>query len=438
MTVPHPSKNDLPVRRLLSPLRRFMQIESASGGVLLVCTAAALIIANSPWAAAYHHLWQMPLVVGIGQFVLDQPLEFWINDGLMVIFFFVVGLEIKREIVDGELSDWRKASLPVIGAVGGMVAPALVYLTFRGLGAHPRGWGIPMATDIAFVVGIMALFGPRVPAGLKVFLLALAIADDIGAVLVIAFVYTDHVAANWLAVGLAGLALTAGMNRLGVRSLFLYVVVGIGVWLAFLAAHVHPTVAGVILGLMTPARPFVASSKMRNLLHLNLEQLADDDGHSGRQHAQLEAIAWTAREAVSPLARLEHALHPIVGFIIMPIFALANSGVVVDGSHLAHPVSFGVAAGMILGKPLGIVAFCWLVVKLGFARLPNGTAWKHIIAAGFLGGIGFTMAIFVANLAFPENAAPDLLAAAKVGVIVGTLLSAIIGASLLAWATKTK
>lgn len=435
--MPHQSHNNLPVRRLLSPLRRFLQIESASGGVLLVCAAIALIIANSPWAAAYHHLWQTPLVVGIGQFVLDQPLEFWINDGLMAIFFFVVGLEIKREIVDGELSDWRKASLPVIGAAGGMLAPALVYLTFHGLGAHPRGWGIPMATDIAFVVGIMALFGPRVPAGLKVFLLALAIADDIGAVLVIAFVYTDQVAVNWLAIGLAGLALTACMNRLGVRSLFLYVAVGMGIWLAFLAARVHPTVAGVILGLLTPAAPFIALPRMRDSLEQNLEQLADD-GQSGRQHALLEAIAWTAREAVSPLARLEHALHPIVGFIIMPIFALANAGVAIDIGWLTHPVSLGVAAGLIVGKPLGIVAFSWLAVRLGFARLPNGTAWTHIIAAGFLGGIGFTMAIFVANLAFPEVVNPDLLAASKVGVIAGTLLSAVIGAGLLAWSIKSK
>jgi Na+:H+ antiporter, NhaA family len=430
---------DLPVRRLLSPLRQFLQIESASGGVLLVCTAVAILLANSPWASAYHHFWQTPLVVGVGPFVLDHSLEFWINDGLMVVFFFVVGLEIKREIADGELSDWRKASLPVLGAIGGMVFPALVYFVFHRTGPTQRGWGIPMATDIAFVVGIMALFGPRVPAGLKVFLLALAIADDIGAVLVIAVAYTDQLSLNWLAIGLAGLAMTVGMNCVGVRSISCYFVVGAAVWLAFLMAHVHPTVAGVILGLLTPARPLIELPALRKALDQSTDRLhGDEPAESGKQFALLEAIAWTANEAVSPLARLEHALHPIVSFMIMPVFALANAGVAIDIGRLSHPVSLAVAAGLVVGKPLGVVLLCASAVKLGFARLPANTEWKHVIAAGFLGGIGFTMAIFIAGLAFTENAAPGLLAAAKVGVIAGSLLSALIGAGLLAWATKAR
>lgn len=440
-TVSNPSNNirpQLPVRRLFSPLRRFLQIESASGCILLVCAAIAIIIANSPWAAAYHRFWQTHLIVGIDQFVLNKPLEFWVNDGLMAIFFFVVGLEIKREIVNGELSEWRKASLPVLGAVGGMVAPALVYSSFQLFGAHPRGWGVPMATDIAFVVGIMALFGSRVPPGLKVFLLALAIADDIGAVLVIAVAYTDQLSLDWLWIGLATLALIAGMNRLGVRSVVWYVGVSIVVWLAFLAAHIHPTVAGVILGLMTPAQPLIRLSGLRDTLRDNLDRLPSHEAETGIQQALVEEIAWTASESVSPLARLEHVLHPIVGFIIMPIFALANAGVAIDLGRLTHPISLGIAAGLFIGKPLGIVAFAWLAIKLGLAKLPNGSDWKQVLAAGFLGGIGFTMAIFIASLAFAENHLPDLLAAAKVGVLLGTVASAIVGAALLAWATRGK
>jgi NhaA family Na+:H+ antiporter len=427
-----------PVERLLTPLRRFLHVESASSGVLLVCTVVALVIANSPWADVYRKFWQTHLFIGIGSFVLDRSLDFWINDGLMVVFFFVVGLEIKREIVGGELNEWRKASLPVLGAIGGMVVPALIYFVMHRSGPAQRGWAIPMATDIAFVVGILALLGSRVPAGLKVFLLALAIADDIGAVLVIALAYTDHLAMNWFFAGLAGLVVVYGMKRMGVRSTAWYFVVGIGVWLAFHLADVHPTVAGVILGLLAPSRPLInlptiRASLDRSATHLRDDQLVD----SGEQLAVLEEIAWTAKEAVSPLARLEHGLHPIVSFIIMPVFALANAGVAIDLGRLSHPVSLAIAAGLLIGKPLGIVAMCNVSVKLHLSALPEGTNWKQVVAVGFLGGIGFTMAIFIAELAFPENEVPDLLAAAKVGILTGSLLSAIIGAGLLAWATKS-
>jgi NhaA family Na+:H+ antiporter len=429
---------DRPVRRLLSPLRRFLEIQSAGGAILFACTVVALVVANSRYADAWHHFWQTRFVVGIGPFVLDKTLEFVVNDVLMTIFFFVVGLEIKREIVDGELNDWRKAALPVMGALGGMIFPALAYFAFHSSGPTMRGWGIPMATDIAFVVGILALFGDRVPASLKIFLLALAIADDIGAVLVIAFAYTEHLAASWLVIGLNGFVVTVVFNYLGVRSTAAYVVVGIGVWLAFFKADVHPTVAGVLFGLLTPVRPLIDLPTLRYAASANLNRLRDetDDPDSGKQRALLGDLAWAAREAVSPLERLEHGLHPAVGFLIMPIFALANAGVAIEPARLLHPVALAVALGLIVGKPVGIFVMCLLAVRMGLARLPAGVTWKHLFAAGCLGGIGFTMAIFVAGLAFPEDQAPDLLAAAKVGTLTGSIISAVVGAGFIFWSSK--
>lgn len=425
------------MRRLLSPLRRFLQIESASGALLVICTIIALALTNSPWAATYYAFWQTPVVLGAGPFIINESLHFWINDVLMVIFFFVVGLEIKREIVGGELSEWRKAALPVLGAVGGMVAPASIYLLFHATGSAQRGWGIPMATDIAFVVGAMALFGRRVPAALKVFLLALAIADDIGAVLVIAIAYTQHLAAWWLCAGLVGLFVIIGLERLGVRSIKWYVFVGAWIWLAFHQAHVHPTVAGVVLGLLAPAQPLIKLPELRESLGEYTERLhGDEPAESGKQFALLEEIAWTATEAVSPLARLEHGLHQTVAFVIMPIFVLANAGVPIGLGLIGDPIALAVAAGLLFGKPIGILAVAFISVRLKLAQLPAGCGWLHVLAAGCLAGIGFTMAIFVAGLAFPEATAPKQLEAAKVGVFVGSVVSAAVGAALLAWATK--
>lgn len=427
----------LPVRRLLTPLRRFLEIESASGAVLFACTILALALANSPWSRPVYEFWHTPIMIGIGQFRFSQPLEFWVNDGLMTIFFFVVGLEIKREFVGGELSDWRKATLPILGAVGGMVAPALIYLSISPAGPPQRGWGIPMATDIAFVVGVMALFGRRVPAGLKIFLLALAIADDIGAVLVIALAYTGHLDWNALAFGIAGLALTVVMNWIGVRRIGIYVVVGFLVWLAFLNADVHPTVAGVILGLLTPTRPLVPIEELRVVADDAFHRLEGDDlPDSARQRALLGNLAWISTEAVAPLERIQSHLHPIVGFVIMPIFALANAGVKLEIQQITSPVALAVAAGLFLGKPLGIVALSFVAVKLRIARLPSGAGWRHMLAAGCLGGIGFTMAIFVAGLAFSGDLQPLYLPAAKIGVFLGSVASAVVGAIVLVGASK--
>jgi len=361
-------------------LVRFLHVESASGVVLLLCTIVALALANSPWAPEFATIWQTRLGLVVGSFTLDQTLLFWINDGLMAIFFFVVGLEIKRELVAGELREARKAALPIMAAIGGMVAPAAIFLLLIGGGPGHSGWGVPMATDIAFVVGFLALLGPRVPIGLKILLLSLAIADDIGAILVIALFYSADVSLLYLSLAGGGLGLTILLSRMGVRSVLVYLILGLGIWLALLKSGVHPTIAGVLLGL------------------------------------------------TAPLARLESALHPWVAFGIMPLFALANAGVAVKLAALSHPVALAVAVGLVVGKPLGILLFSWLAVRVGVARLPAGVNWKVMLGAGCLAGIGFTMSLFIAGLALEG----DLLDDGKIGTLSGSALSALVGCGLLA------
>ena len=428
----HPPTNPLiPVtisRKLTRPFVRFLHVEAAGGGVLLFCTILALTLANIPATAeAFHHFWHLPTTVGIGQFALHEPLEFWINDGLMTIFFFVVGLEIKREIVHGELRDPRKAALPVLGALGGMLAPAGVYVLLAGSGPGRNGWGIPMATDIAFVVGFLALLGKRVPSGLKIFLLSLAIADDIGAVLVIAVFYSTDLSLLFLGYGAAGIGLMLVMNRIGVRTVPLYVVVGAAVWLCFLKSGVHPTIAGVIIGLITPTAAHFGDELMKKLL----KQVGEDLDRAGELHESqpgtLEALQFAAREARSPLERLETGLHPWVAFLIMPLFALANAGVAIEPSAVSSLVGLAVAGGLVIGKPLGITLMCWLAVKANIARLPAGVNWPVMLGAGCLGGIGFTMSIFVAGLALKG----ELLDAAKIGTLEGSCVSALLGCGIL-------
>lgn len=420
---------ETPVGRWTRPFARFLQIESASGFVLLGATVAALLLANSPWAPAYEALWQTPVRLAVGGFELNKPLLLWINDGLMTLFFFVVGLEIKRELVAGELREPRKAALPVLAALGGMVVPAAVYLLLRRGQAGQAGWGIPMATDIAFVVGFLALLGSRVPIGLKIMLLTLAIADDIGAVLVIACYYSTDISLLALGVAAVGFAMTYFFNRIGVRQVGAYVVVGAGIWLAFLKSGVHPTVAGVLLGLLTPATAWVGDRALVDVLSNALHRFRPDTG--GREldhrHQTLGHVAVSAREAIPPLERLESALHAWVAFLIMPVFALANAGVEIAAADLGSPVALAVAAGLVLGKPIGIVFFSWTSTQLGLARLPSGVNWKVMVGAGCLAGIGFTMSIFIAGLALDGR----LLNEAKTGTLTGSTLSAIIGCSLL-------
>jgi NhaA family Na+:H+ antiporter len=426
--VPHVVRES-PIERWMRPFVRFLHVESVSGVFLLVCTAVALILANSPWAADYAAVWQTRLTIAVGNFELSKPLLLWVNDGLMTIFFFVVGLEIKRELVAGELRDLKKATLPIMAALGGMVCPAAIYLLFqRGMPGEP-GWGIPMATDIAFVVGFLSLLGSRVAIGLKILLLSLAIADDIGAVLVIALFYSTDISPVMLLVAALGFALTLFFNRIGVRRVPVYVVIGAGIWFAFLKSGVHPTVAGVLLGLLTPASAWVGDRTLRDVVAEVWRRLqGEQDGQVEHHHKpMLGQLQTAAREAVSPLERLETMLHPWVAFGIMPLFALANAGVRAEVASLGHPVSLSVAAGLVLGKPLGIFAFSWLAVSLGLARLPTGVNWKVMLGAGCLAGIGFTMSLFIAGLALDA----DLLDAGKIGTLLGSTVSAILGSVLL-------
>jgi NhaA family Na+:H+ antiporter len=431
----------LPVPRIwrfTRPLARFLQIESASGVVLVVCTALALAAANSPAAAAYHAFWHTPVRLEVGPLKVGGELgHFVVGDVLMTVFFFVVGLEIKRELVAGELRDARKAALPVAAALGGMLVPAGIYMALqaRHVGEPPfRGWGVPMATDIAFVVGILAVLGKRVPLGLKVMLLALAIADDIGAVVVIAAFYSSGLNGFMLLLAVGGFALVRMLNEVGVRSVPVYLVVGVFVWLAVSAAGVHPTVAGVLLGLLTPSEVWVGRDALRLSVADLQAQLASEPGDVLVE--DLELVAFAARESVSPLERLEHALHPWVGFAIMPLFALANAGVHVEPAALTEPVAVAVAVALFVGKPAGVVLFGVLAVRLGVARLPAGVTWAALVGGGFLAGIGFTMSLFVAGLAFAAE--PRLLADAKLGILLGSLASALVGAGVLVVALRPR
>ncbi|MCU0563542.1 MAG: Na+/H+ antiporter NhaA [Desulfobacterales bacterium] len=417
-----------PVQRFIDPITRFLHVQSTSGIVLLVATAAALVLANSPLAGPVSAFWKTPVGLKIGSIEFVHSLRHWINDGLMALFFFVVGLEVKREIAVGELRELRLAALPIAAALGGMVVPAGIYLLLQGGGPAARGWGIPMATDIAFVVGCLALMGPRIPRGLRVLLLSLAIADDLGAILVIAIGYTAQVHLLPLACAAAGVALILLLSRLGVRSLIVFVPVGTAIWLGVHESGVHATIAGVALGLITPARPLVGRRLLAGFLEATSAYMQGDDWKDSRRRYQLTvSLRRAARETVSPLERIETALHPWVSYAIMPLFAFANAGVAFEAGGFADPVAVAVIAGLGIGKPVGIFLFSRLAVVSGLARLPEGVGWRMLFGGGVLAGIGFTMALFIAGLAL-EGAA---LEAAKVGILAGSLASALCGMVLL-------
>jgi len=424
--------------RILRPFEEFAAIEASGGIVLLGSMLVALTLANSPWAAAYTSLWSTELGVSSELLTLTRPLSFWVNDGLMTIFFLVMGLEIKQELLAGHLASPRRAALPIVAALGGMVVPAALYLTVNLGTTTARGWGIPMATDIAFTIGLMALLGARVPLGLKVFVTALAIADDIGAVLVIAVFYSHSLV--WLQLAAAGvvLGLLGVANRLGVRSPLVYALLGVGLWVSFLESGVHTTVAGVLLAAAVPARTrlqpgeFLASAEVALVRFATASRNAAGPLASPDQLESLNHLERACEKAATPLQRIEHALHPWVTFAIMPSFALVNAGVPFAGfgAGLGSPrVAFGVALGLVLGKPIGILASSWLSVRLGWAARPDSVSWSQMLGAGFLCGIGFTMSLFVAALAFGGS---EVLAAAKLGILLGSVLAAVIGSALLA------
>ena len=432
-----PPPTPTPIQRVLSPFGRFMKTGSAGGIVLIACTVIAVFWANSAWRESYHHLWETHLALTLGPWSLDYSLHHWINDGLMVVFFFLVGLEIKREVMVGELASPRRAALPIAGALGGMLVPAGIYAALNAGGPGASGWGIPMATDIAFALGVLALMGKHTPAALKIFLAALAIADDIGAVLVIAVFYTAEISWAALAVGFVFLAVAALANRMGVRWPLVYLGVGIVVWLAFLKSGVHATVAGVLMAMTIPARTRIDTAEFlvrgRRILDA-FDRAGVEDRNILTNHGQQAAVQElenTAEAAQAPLQRIEHDLGPWVAFGIIPLFALANAGVELSGglvSAFAQPVTLGVLFGLLLGKPLGITLFAWLAVRTKVAALPLGCDWKAVHAVSWLGGIGFTMSLFVGNLAF-TNAA--LLDEAKIGIFTASIFAALVGWLLL-------
>lgn len=426
------SSDRLMPRLLARPLRIFLEMEAAGGVVLLVATAAALLWANSPVQDSYEALWHTPLTISLGAFQISEDLRHWVNDALMTLFFFVVGLEIKRELVTGELNTLRKAMLPAVAAVGGMVLPAAIYAAFNRSGPAAAGWGIPMATDIAFAVGVLALFGSRIHPSLKVFLLSLAIVDDIGAILVIAVFYSSGIQWMWLLAALGGAGIVVALRRANVYWVPIYVVVGSFVWLATFESGVHATLAGVALGLLTPARPRDPAG------------FADVAEEAARLPAEPDAEALRmmglqGQETVSVAERLQHQLHPWTSFVVIPVFALANAGVALTLDALraaaSSSVTLGIIAGLVVGKLVGVAGMSFAAVKLNLAQPPAGIGRSDLAGAAAVAGIGFTVSLFITNLAFTD---PQLVEEAKVGVLAGSLIAGLTGAAILAAATSRR
>ena len=417
--------------RFVRPILRFAQIEAASGIIMLIAAAVALIWANSGAHESYFALLETHIEFSFGPIHFNESLLHFINDGLMAVFFFVVGLEIKRELVVGELRDPKAAALPAIAALGGMLIPALVFILFVGDGPGADGWGVPMATDIAFSLGVLSLLGKRVPLGAKLFLLALAIADDIGAIAVIAIKYTTELHIElFIAAGLT-LLVIALANRFGIRSMVFYVVGALVAWYFMLESGVHATIAGVVLGLITPARPLYDSEEFDTKARKVMDTYpALVRSQADREHIDHEArqIIKLATESVSPLDRLEHSLQLWSSFGIIPLFALANAGVRFSGislsDALSHPIALGVGAGLLVGKIVGVFAFTWIAVRFNLGVLPPETNWSHVLGLAAIAGIGFTVALFVTGLAFPTT---ELANMAKIGIFLGSGLAGLVG-----------
>jgi Na+:H+ antiporter, NhaA family len=433
----------LPIERVMRPFQEFSESEAAGGVLLLAAGILALVWANSPWAESYYSIWEHQFTIGFVGFALSKSILHWINDGLMAIFFFVVGLEIKRELLVGELASPRRAALPIAGALGGVVMPTLLYLVLNAGGKGAVGWGIPMATDIAFAVGAMALLGRRAPMGLKVFLTALAIADDIVAVLVIAIFYTEKLSLPSLGAAIVFFAALLAAGKSGVRHPLTFALLGGCMWIAMLYSGVHATVAGVLAAFAVPARPRIEVAKFIARGRQLLNQM--ESPNKGKEHilkseaAQVAVLALenACEKVQTPLQRFEHTLLPCVRLIIMPLFAFANAGVPL-GTNLpsaaTSPISLGIVLGLVVGKPIGISCASWLAVRVRLASLPAHVSWRQILGAGALGGIGFTMSIFIAGLAFTEQ---SLLEIAKVGIFVGSLLAGGAGFLLLFKSART-
>jgi len=421
--------------RVITPFEDFVKRET-TGGLLLMATALlALVLANTALAPHYQHMLHTPVGFSFGSWGLEKTLHHWINDGLMTLFFFVVGLELKREILVGELADIRQAALPMVAAVGGMLVPAGLFYLVNPEGDALRGWGIPMATDIAFALGVIALLASRVPKGLITFLVALAIVDDLGAVVVIALFYTDELVLQFLMIGAGLTGLLVVLNLAGVRNRYVYLIVGILLWLALLKSGVHATLAGVITAFTIPTlprfEPGAFSRSMRKML--DRFDASYQPGDSILRNQQMSAVVQTLENGIhgveTPLQRLEHSMHMPVAFMVLPIFALFNAGVTIDfgnlGEALSHPVTLGIGVGLVFGKLVGIAGGSWLALKLGIAALPSGVRLPHIGGAALLGGIGFTMSIFIAELAYANQ--PEMIIQAKLGILGASLLAGSVG-----------
>jgi NhaA family Na+:H+ antiporter len=425
---PSNTRHDQFLQHPRSMLERFVHSETSGSVLLFGATVLALIWANSPWSESYFALWKLPLKIGRRP-LFSMDLHHWIDDGLMVLFFLVVGLEVKREIVRGELSSFRQAALPVMAALGGMIFPALLYFALNHSGAGADGWGIPMATDIGFALGVLALIGKRIPSSLRVFMLALAIVDDIGAILVIAFFYTPHISLPALAVagGLLVLLIVVGM---GPASVAVYVVVGFLFWAAVLSSGVHPTIAGVILGLLAPINPKFRPEDLADsaapLLRNFQSQISSRDKSSAE--ATLTELDRLLRGTDSIAERLERTVHPWVCFLVLPLFALASAGVALSTQPLklafSSPIALGILLGLVVGKMVGITAFSFLAVKLKIAEMAGGLTWAGIAGVGILAGVGFTVALFISGLSFEDEA---ILATAKIAVLAASISAASVG-----------
>ncbi|MGO4625132.1 Na+/H+ antiporter NhaA [Ensifer sp. 2YAB10] len=422
-----------PADRLTKPFMRFLRIEATAGIVMLLSTLLALGLANIAWSSSFLALWEMPAGVRVGDIEISRSLKHWINDGLMTLIFFVIALELKRELVLGELRNPRIAALPVAAAFGGMAVPAGLFSLLVGGGPGASGWTTVMSTDTAFVIGCLAVLGSRIPGSLRLFLLSLAIFDDVGAILVVAIGYGESL--NWVALGAAGLglAIVAGIARLGIRSIPVYFAIGGGIWLAFDASGVHATLTGVVLGLMTPARSWVSDTRLHAILdRVSAHPRGDHGSRDTAARSDLRRAGVATREALSPIERLEIALHPWVAFVITPIFALSNAGVPIADANFDVPLTTAIVAAFVVGKPVGIVLFSFLAVKLRFGTRPDELPWSLLAAGSLLTGIGFTMALFIAELAFE----PELLNSVKLGVLGASVISAALGLLALTWLTS--
>lgn len=430
--------------RVLTPFEEFVHRETTSGILLMIAALLALILANSALAHLYHDVAHVTISIGIGGWGLTKTLHHWVNDGLMALFFFVVGLELKREMLVGELAAPRQAVLPIAAALGGMIVPALIYFAVNPAGEAARGWGIPMATDIAFAIGALALMAGRVPKGLITFLVALAIVDDLGAVLVIALFYTETLSLPALAVAAGLFFLLLALNMGGIHRLLPYFLVAVLLWLALLESGLHATLAGVLAAFAVPARPKYDPARFSR----HVRELVDRfdashvPGQSIMTNDRLRAVVQTLENGVqrveTPLQRAEHLWHLPVAFLVIPVFALINAGIPIDfgriGEVMAHPVTLGVMAGLVAGKFLGIAGASWLALRLGIAQLPAGTRFAQIMGVGLLGGIGFTMSIFIAELGFAHQ--PEFLLMAKTGILAASLLAGVAGLAWIYFTTK--